>query len=599
MNKDPKILTYLDDIIDSYNEPAKIVDGLYRNPKEIIRTIEFYSNDKYLSGNTDELGREKAFYQIGNFRVTVAKTATDIDVKDIKYNADSLDDSVAAMLINHELYKYLKESNFSETLNDMGKARPKYGHLIVKKSYYDGKLCIDVCDLTNMDFDPKNVNKGTKIETHYLYPSEFAEKEEAGWENIDEVMKAHAKANKNRPAQIEIKEISGDFDYTFDPDMPDDPKNTVKFKPMCFYIAVVGKKKFLVYKEDLKKGEDKYKGLAWEKVKLSLGRGVVEDGFEAQWATNDTMLDIKNAMKLAGKVVLSTDSNKVSGNAITGVDNGHIFQLEQGRSLTSVNLSASNMPEFHNIIELWKEQYNNSVSVHDANTGEAPTANTPYSQTALLNQVANTPFEYQREVWGIFLNEILNDWIFPYLVKKITKKHYLVSEFSDEELAIIDEAIHIKAHNSMVKDMLLVGQVPTEEDVTGLKKTVDSALNKFGKKREVEVPEKFLDIKGKLTANITGELQNKAAVLASLAQIGSDIAATYNPNTGQYAAMQDPFLRKLYGTIINLAGTPLSSHDLKPSAGTGAPMAQPDQSAIAPMSPNAPVSPLPANPAMA
>lgn len=590
MKENYKILTYLDTIIDSYNEPVQIIDGLYRNPKEIIRTIEFYTNDQYLSGNKDELGREKPFYNICNFRVTVAKTATDIDVKDIKYEPDSLDDAIPAMLINHELYKYLKESNFSETLNDMGKTRPKYGGLLVKKYMADGELDIDVVEWTNVDFNPSNISDGVIIETHWMEASELADKADV-WDNVEEVLKAHAKANKNKPAPIEIKEVTGEFDETFDPEMADTEANAIKFKKMCFYIACVNKKKFLLYKEDLKKDEDKYKYLAWEKVKDGLGRGVVEEGFEAQWATNDSMLSIKNAMNLSGKVILTTDSNKVSGNAITGVDNGHIFQIEPGRSLTSLNLQSSALPEFHNVIELWRQQYDNSVSVHDANTGEAPTAGTPYSQTALLNQVANSPFEYQREVWGIFLNEVLNDWIYPHLVKKITKKHYLVSEFSDDEIAIIDEAIKTKNHNNMVKAKLLAGEIPTIDDVMGVEDAVTKALKTYGNKREIEIPEKFLDIKGKITANITGELKNKQAVLASLSQIGRDIMATYNPQTGTFGAMQDPFLRKLYGSIINMAGTPMTSSDLKVSKTVmpTAPTTQPDVSAIgsAPTAPTA------------
>lgn len=588
MNDNYKILTYIDDIIESYNEPIEIVSGLLRNPKEIIRTIEFYTNDKYLSGNTDALGREKPFFQICNFRVTVAKTATDIDLKDLRYEPDSLKDAVPAMIINHEMYKTLKEMDFSETLNDMGKTRPKYGGLLLKKAEYNGELEIDVCEWTNVDFNPSDVAGGIIIEKHLLQPSELSEKVEAGWMNVNEFMKAHAKANRNKPKALEVKEVTGEFDYTFDPDIEDSEGNEMKFKKMCFYIGIVNKKKFLLYKEDLSPEEDKYKYLPWEKVKLGLGRGIVEEGFESQWATNDSILSIKNAMELSGKVILSTDSQKISGNALTGIDNGHIFQIEPGRSLTSVNLSPTAMPEYHNIIELWKQQYDNSVSVHDANTGEAPTAGTPYSQTALLNQVANSPFEYQREVWGIFLNEVLNDWILPFVKKRILKPHYLVSEFTDEELAIIDEDIKNINALEYAKKELLDNNIFTQEGVDNVTNNVTDSLAKQKNKREIKIPKGYLDIEGRMTANITGELKNKQAVLASLAQIGKDISATYNPQTGQFGAMQDPFLRKLYGSIINLAGTPMTSSDLKPTNTT--PMAQPDQSSISQQPTPSPVS---------
>lgn len=581
MEKDYKILKHLDSIIDAYNEPIQLVDGLYRDPKDIIRTVEFYTNDKYLSGNRDALGREKPFYNICNYRVTVAKTATDIDVKDIKYEPDSLKDSIPAMLINHELYKYLKESNFSETLNDMGKTRPKYGGLLVKKYIEDGELDIDVVDWKNVQFNPANISDGVIIETHWMQPSELASKADV-WENVSEVMKAHAKANKNKPTAIEVKEITGEFDSTFDPDVEDIEGNEMKFKKMCFYLAVIGKKKYFLYKEDLKESEDKYKYLAWEKIGKGLGRGVVEDGFESQWATNDSMLSIKNAMELSGKVLLSTDSQKISGNAITGVDNGHIFQIEPGRSVTSLNLSASSLPEFQNIIELWRQQYDNSASVHDANTGEAPTAGTPYSQTALLNQVANSPFEYQREVWGIFLNEILNDWIFPHIQKRILKAHYLTSEFSQDELMIIDEAINAGNTDRYVKEALLSGQTASPEVIEQIKGQVANELGKLGNKREIEIPEKFLDIKGRISANITGELKNKSAILQSLDGILKTIVSTFNPNTGTYSALEDPTLSKIFGTIVEMSGIPLSFGQLK---GNITKPTTTDMSAVSPMQP--------------
>jgi hypothetical protein len=171
-----KIYSYLDKLTDAYKEPVQLVDGLHINFKDTIRTIEFYTNSKYTSGNTDALGREKPFYEINNFRVTIAKVGTDIDVKDIKFEPDSLKDSVPTMLINRELFKYLKDSKFSETLNDMGFTRPKYGELLVSKHEDGDKLDIVVEAWKNMEVDPCNIAKGPKIKTHWLQPSELAEK---------------------------------------------------------------------------------------------------------------------------------------------------------------------------------------------------------------------------------------------------------------------------------------------------------------------------------------------------------------------------------------------------------------------------------------
>lgn len=567
-----KILTYLDALVDSYGESIQITDGLTFSHKDTIKTIEYYSNNEYLSGKKDALGRDKPFYNVCNYRVTTAKTATDLDVKDIRFEADSLAYTVETMLINRELYKYLKESNFSKTLNDMGKTRPKYGGVLVKKSQYnDGEgeeLEIEVVEWKNVDVDPTNILDNPIVETHYLSPSEFVQKP---WENVTEVMKAHSKANRGKPAKVEIKELTGEISLSMHPDYEDTEENSRKFVTMCFYIACVGKKKWICHYEEIDSIEDKYQYLAWDEVPgRALGRGVVEDGFESQIWVNDSMIAMKNAMELAGKVVLATTSKKVSGNAITGINSGHIFELEDNKTITSLNLAPSAMPQFERIIDLWNVQYDRAASTFNANTGEQTPSGTPYAQTALLNQVANLPFEYQREVWGIWLTKILNDWILPFVKKRILKKHYLVSEFSEEELAVIDESVADYEARKILKESLLAGKPLSGTDYTQAKDAIKKTLQSLGTKREIEIPQGYLDVEGKITANITGELKNKQAILASLDNVLGKIISTFNPNTGEYQALTDPTLSKLFGTIVEMSGIPLSFAQLKTKAVQGA-----------------------------
>lgn len=585
-----KIFSYIDKIEDSYQESVEIVDGLMFDHKRTLRTIEYYSNSEYLSGNKDGLGREKPFYNIGNYRVTVAKTSTDLDVKDIRFEPDSLKFSTQTMLINKELYKYLKESNFSLTLNEMGVTRPKYGGVLVKK-YQDSKeLKINVVDWKNVVVDPVDILGGTIIETHWMLPSEIAEKSDV-WDDTEEVLKAHAKHNKNKPCRVEVKEVTGEFPYSFDPDEEDSDANDMKFKSMCFYIACINSKKYLLYKEEVKSIKDKYRYLAWERIPgRGLGRGVVEDGFEAQVWTNDTMIAYKNVMDISGKVIISTDSQKISGNAITGIDNGHIFQMEPNRTIQSLNLAPSSMPQFEQMINLWNIQYDRASSTFDANTGEQPPSGTPYSQTALLNQVANSPFEYRREEWGIFLNEILNDWMLPFIKKRLTKAHDLVADYDDEELDLIDEDIAVWQTNNVIKESLLAGNLVTPEEQAEGIMMVKESLRKTGKKREVKIPAGYLDVEGNITANITGELKNKSAMLQSLDSVFKTVISTYNPNTGQYAALQDPVLSKIFGQIVEMAGIPFSAGQLRPSQTPTASPEGADISAISPVPSTAPTN---------
>ena len=399
-----KILSYSSDLLETYKAPIQRIDGLLRNPKEIIRTIEFYSLDQFLSGDKDSLGREKPFINQGNSRVRVAKTATDIDVKDIKYEPDSLEYSVQAMLINHELFEWMKESNFSLALNEMGLARPKYGHLLVKRCYdEEDNLKIEVADWVNVDFNPSNLLQSPISETHWMMPADLLKKADVwtGYDDMDEVIKAHTKANKNKPAPIEIKEITGEFTYSFDPDEEDNDKNDKKFKTMCFYIACVNKKKYLLYKEEIKSVDEKYKALAWEKVGEGFGRGVWEEGFQSQVWINDQYIQMKNALDLSGKV-FTKGTVKGIGNSLVNVDNGHHFEFKNPQeTMEAFQLSTAALPRFENLIALFANEYNRISSTFDANTGEQPPSGTPLGQTQILNQVANSPFQYQQEVWGI------------------------------------------------------------------------------------------------------------------------------------------------------------------------------------------------------
>lgn len=560
-----KIVPYVDDLIDSYNEPVQRVDGLIRNPKEIIRTVEFYSVDQYLSGNKDELGREKPFINQGNSRVRVAKTATDIDVKDIKYEPDSLEYATEAMIINHELYTWMKNSNFSLTLNEMGLTRPKYGGVIAKK-YDDGEgLEIEVVDWVNIEFDPSCMLGAPLIERHFMYPSEVLKMSGIwdGYDNLDDAVSAHAKANKNKPAKMEILEITGEFPFSFDPDLKETEGNDKKFKTMCFYIAVVNKKKYLLYKEDIKSIEDKYKYLAWEKIGDGLGRGVWEEGFEAQVWSNDQYIQMKNALDLSGKV-FTKGTVKGIGNSLVNVDNGHHFELKtQNDTLEAFQLSTNALPEFTNLIDKFAQEYNRISSTFDANTGEQPPSGTPLGQTQILNQVANSPFQYQQEVWGIWLNEILNDWVYPYLKKKIVKDHTLVSDFSDEELDIIDKDIINEHVNDQTIEKILAGSIIQEGEQVAMRDQAKADLvKKHGKKRELKIPKGYLDIEGKITANITGELKNKGAILQSLDSVFKTVVSSFNPNTGTYAALEDPVLKKVFAQIVEMSGIPFSSVQL-------------------------------------
>lgn len=576
-----KIFTELDEIKQNYQESSlEKVSGLKRSQYQVIKMCEYYSDSRYLGtylGNKKQIGSgtiDVPFYNIVNYRVAIAKTATDLDIKDIQIVSDNPKYQVHSMLLNREAYEWMKKAEFSRTLNEMGAVRPKYGGYLVKKCIEpeEDELEIEVVRWTNVYTDQNDILGGPIVECHPMSPVEI-NKKDGVWENVKEVLKAHKKIKaKDRPTTIEVYEITGEFPIALFKDSQEKEitaDDEFKYSLQHYFLAEIDGKKFFLYGEELDgEMEDYYEYLAWEDNGYGLGRGVIEDSEEAQVWTNDAVINEHLAMTIAGRVGVKTNSKKL-GNSVLEHDHGKIYELNANEDINSFSLVPAALGQYQNQIEKWRMQADNVTSSFDSITGEQPPANTPYSQTVFLNQVASRPFDYKREEWGIHLGKLFTKWVIPHLIKKIKKKHILVSEFSDEELENIDESFAaFNSNEDLVEKAieLLSKENITPEEQQGLIDTQGELINSYkdhikknGKKRFIEIPDGYFDdIDYKVTVVTTGEQKNKAATMQSLNEIMKTIQASFNPNTGEYEMLVNPELSKIFRELVELSGSGLS-----------------------------------------
>lgn len=560
-----KIFGELNEIDVNYSASLEKIPGLYRCQKDVIKMCEYYSDSRYLGtnyGNKNQLERPVPFYNIVNYRVALAKTATDLDIKDIQIVSDNPKHQVESMILNREAYEWMKTSGFAVTLNQMGNTRPKYGGYLLKRTEVKGKLDIEVVRWTNVKTDQNDILGGAIVECHQMSPVEIKQKDES-WENVTDVLRAHKSIKQDkRPARIEVFEITGEFPIEVFKDSQglegtDEDKFTYSLQH--YFVADMDSKKYLLFAEEMSgKMTDIYEYLSWEENGYGLGRGVIEDSEEAQVWTNDAVINESIAMSLAGRVGIKTNSKKL-GNNVLEHDHGKIYELGLNEDINAFNLAPAALGQYQNQIEKWRAQADNITSSFNAITGEQPPSGTPYSQTALLNQVATKPFDYKREEWGIHLTKVFEKWVIPYLIKKIKKEHILVSEFSDEELERIDESFAAKEVNKAIKDRLGMGQMVTPMEQEGMMEGYKAHIKKLGKKRYLEVPDDyFADIVPKVTVVTTGEQKNKAVILQSLSELMKTVIASFNPNTGEFGVLADPTLSKIFNQILELSGTGLS-----------------------------------------
>lgn len=542
----------------------QIVSGLTFSQYQTIRMVEFYTNSKYLSGPTDSLGRVKPFYNIVNANVDVAVVATDIDRKDIDVTSDNPGEYTKSFILRRLVYNWMGEADFGVTLNDMGDTRARYGGVLVKKCIYkeDGKdeMKIDVVKWKNVITSQNDILNNPILEEFYMSAWELSQKDKV-WDNVPEAMKMF-RNKSGKYTDIKIVDIYGAFPKSiFEGDYRE---GDIDYTLQHHIIAVKNNGKYVsLFKEEI--DEIPYKYCAWKQVAgRDLGRGVVEDGEEAQVWTNDAAIGEKNAFELGSKVFFKTNSQKIGNNVLTDANNGTIFKLEGQTDINVVNTITNALPEFQNLIEKWGKQYDRASAITDALRGETPPSGQPYRLQALVTQQSASQFDYRREEMGLFLEEIFEDWVLPYITKKFNKQFILSSNlFSETELKKIDENFATENANNDFVDKFIANlnagdKVTTldQQSYDTMKNDYSSKIKQTGKQRFLEVPKDyFKDIECRVTINTTGEQRNKMAILESLSNIINTVSA--NP-----AILQDETLRTIFNRILELSGSGISSVDL-------------------------------------
>ena len=554
-----KITAELEQLKSNYNSTIDLVEGLPFNQKKQIRTIEFYNNSKYLKGNTDDLG-EKPFFQILNAICDVENTAKDLDTKDVGITSDDGNHYLESFLLSKDIQVWMKEVNFAKTLNDMRDTHTRYGSLLVKKCIRKDdegvkKLYIELPEWKNTITDQVNIIQGAIVETHWMTPVELSKMTE--WKNVDKVLE------KCKGKRIPVYEVRGEFSKAVFKDCDGQkykPKDEKEFSYQLYYIAGnpteagVQTDAFLpLYWED--DTERVYKYLVRKpKAGRAFGVGVMEEGEEAQVWTNDAVLKQHRAMAYTSKVIGQSASKKLKGrNLLTEVDDGTILEHEDGKPITSLNLlPAGGLQQYNNLIVQWYDQLEKTTSAYAAQRGETPLSGTPFRLQATILQQSSSVFKTLQQELGIFITEIIEDWVMPYLASRLNKEHILAYEFSPEELKDIDNKFSAKNAGQRAVQMILGKKDFTQEDYDSWLQFADEFIKKTKGQRFIEIPKNFYkNLKAKVTVNITGEQRNKAATLESLNNILTVYAS--NPNLAN-----DPVASQLLAKIIELSGSGIS-----------------------------------------
>jgi len=564
---------HINKIIDEYKTGnAEVGNGISFSMYDTINRIDYILNSKYQSGGKDEYGFDKPYYNITLSAVNVGVRATDFDTKDIQVQALEPEFEIHSLLERKELENWMEDISFDITLNDIGETRVKYGSSLCKKVIKNGQIYVEVVPWGNVFVNQSNIIDNPIVEVHYMNQLELSKKRDV-WDGLDanymEIMdlfknlvnKKNKEEIKNR---IEVYEITGELpkEYIYDNVEP------YEYSYQKHFVIIDGEKEYVLYSEEINTKDGSlenrnYAILDWDTVtKRGLGLGMVEIGFEAQRWVNDNIIKENQLMAYASKLLIKSSQKLPFENIITEAKNGTIIPLVDG-DLTRLDLTPSSLPEFANNISSWKDQFVNASSTFPGITGEQQPSNTPLGSVQLQNAEARSIFDYRKEKMGIFIEDIINAWVIPHLMKKMNRKHILAGNYSREQLDIIDMAFAYSKANEKVGEILdKEDALPFDIDYESLVNEAMEELKKNGDRRYIDIPESFFkNVKSKVRVITTNEKQNKQVILQSLTQL-----MTFLPTL-----REQPEAMPIFSKIIEIAGVGISPREILPKVQAGVP----------------------------
>jgi hypothetical protein len=536
-------------------EKVSIIEGYSFNQKETLRRIELYFNSKFESGEFDSQGFKKFFYNIVQFPVDIEAKATDIDTKDYVFVPESIDYQTGTFLIQKEFIHWLKENKWGQKLNELVRARPKYGTVVVKKV----KDTIKPVNLHNLINDPRveHLWQGPVIETHVMTSSELRAMpwDKKAIEDIIELYEENFTENeiivRERYGYCQVK----DLDPSSDSDevvyamvvaagvekVEIDQTNKIERElgEVLYYTEITAPK------DELNLGDFPYRESHRRKMHGRwLGIGKVEELFDPQIRMNELQNIKSKGLYWSSLQLFQSRDKTVARNMLEDVLNGEILRTDS--EITPVNTARTNLADFNQEEQRWDKNVQERAFTFEVETGQSLPSGTPFRLGALLAQKSGGFFNMMREDMGLFLVDLFYECMVPLFKKNKKKKHIVMLPVDEEGL---------KAKIEEYAEFLLFEEVNSGKLPPNLEERRQAIREKLMSRGffPIEVPDSFYDdIKFKIKLAITDEQLDFGQKMESVSNLLQVIS-------GNPLVLQNPEIRGILFEILNLAGLNPSS----------------------------------------
>lgn len=532
---------------------------------DTLEKIDAYLNSVHTSGKEDSQGRDKPFFNIGVAAANIWYRATDLDRKNlrIKSTKNTYQEWLKSFWATAKLKEWMRREKIGTFLNDWGRTLSRYGSAVPKFVEKGGKLIASIVPWNRLIVDPIQFEGNPTIEVLWMTPADLRKNKLYDQEVVEKLIKSvssretlDGQQKDNRADYIKVYEVHGELPVAYleeDGDDTEEDKN--EYRQQMHVVSYVAKK------DDPKKFDDfhlfkgreaKHPYMITHLIKeegRTLAIGAIEHTFEAQWMVNHTAKAIKDHLDLASKLIFQTSDGTFRGrNTLTQIEQGDIMIHKPNEPLTQINNSSHDITALQNFGAQWQQVANEITSTPDAIQGETMPSGTAWRQVEALRTEAHSLFEIMRESKGLYVEDMLREFIIPYLKKELKKEHSIVAELSKEDADKIDQ----QYINVLMKEQLdtiegqggFVDPVQAQQEMQNAKEK----LNVTGNRREQNIPKDlFDDFEWETDFEITDESIAKDAVLTTLTTVLQTIA-------GNPLILQDPNARMIFNRILEETG---------------------------------------------
>lgn len=515
----------------------QVGDNWSWNMAQHISLSFHFKHGKYLNISND-LKTKPPFNNIILPILEFRYAAEDRDVKDIIFETEEPEKQHLSFLVK----KYWDdvftiENNLDEFLDDAVEEKVDYGGCLVQKG--TGAVP-EVIQLQTIAFCDQTDILGGPIGFKFNFsPEALKRKAKLGWGDekngaditIDRLLILATKdknvagiqvgqSNQVTGKNIEIYVVRGTLpeSYLKNNGNQDDLINQVQVT--AFYQDEKGKKGVTLYKA--KETENVLKFHAPKKIfNRALGWGGVEALLDPQIWANFAEIHKNNLLKSASKNRLFTDDESyASRNRIQNMENDEITVIdkESKYGIRQIPVGSINIQLFDQRVAELEVHAQKLAGVTDPLLGKPPPAGTPFRLQERVVFEGKKPHERTAGKFDKFVEEIMNDWVIPHMVREIVKgKTFLSTLTSDQMEYILQRVPRNRAVKRQIED-ILSGKTP--QDLNVLTEEEKQKILQSGNQQILSIlKDEFKDVRMKVKIRVSSKQKDMAQFTDKLVNV--------------------------------------------------------------------------------